>query len=41
MNWMSPYFLTEYVVATVDVKEQKSKLFLDKNQVEEHKYRLR
>ncbi len=31
----------EYVVATVDVKEQKLKLFLDKNQVEEYKYRLR
>jgi hypothetical protein len=28
----------EYVVATVDVKEQKLKLFLDKNQVEEYKY---
>jgi putative transposase len=31
----------EYVVATVDVKEQKLKLFLDKNQVEEYKYQLK
>jgi putative transposase len=31
----------EYVVATVDVAEQKLKLFLDKIQVEEHSYRLR
>jgi transposase InsO family protein len=31
----------EYVVATVDVKEQKLKLFLDRIQVEEYKYRLR
>jgi putative transposase len=31
----------EYVVATVDVKEQKLKLFLDTIQVEEYKYRLR
>lgn len=31
----------EYVVATVDVKEQKLKLFLDKIQVEEYKYQLR
>jgi hypothetical protein len=31
----------EYVVATIDVKEQKLKLFLDKIQVEEYKYRLR
>lgn len=31
----------EYVVATIDVKEQKLKLFLDKTQVEEYKYRLR
>jgi hypothetical protein len=29
----------KYVVATVEVKEQKLKLFLDKNQVEEYKYR--
>lgn len=31
----------EYVVATVDVKEQKLKLFLDSIQVEEYKYKLR
>lgn len=31
----------EYVVATVDVKEQKLKLFLDHIQVEEYKYKLR
>ena len=31
----------EYVVATIDVKEQKLRLFLDTIQVEEYKYRLR
>jgi len=31
----------EYVVATVDVKEQKLKLFLDTIQVDEYKYQLR
>ncbi len=31
----------EYVVATIDVKEQKLKLFLDKLEVEEYKYQLR
>ncbi len=31
----------EYVVATIDVKEQKLKLFLDTIQVEEYNYRLR
>jgi putative transposase len=31
----------EYVVATIDVKEQKLKLFLDAIQVEEYAYRLR
>ena len=30
----------EYVVATIDVKEQKLKLFLDKTQVEEFDYQL-
>ena len=30
----------EYVVATVDVKEQKLKIFLDTIQVEEYKYQL-
>lgn len=36
-----PETLYEYVVATVDVKEQKLKLFLDTIQVEEYKYQLR
>lgn len=31
----------EYVVATIDVKEQKLKLFLDTIQIEEIDYRLR
>ena len=31
----------EYVVATIDVKEQKLKLFLDTIQVEQYKYQLR
>ena len=31
----------EYIVATIDVKEQKLKLFLDTIQVEEYEYRLR
>jgi len=31
----------EYVVATIDVKEQKLKLFLDTMQVEQYKYQLR
>ena len=31
----------EYVVATIDVKEQKLKLYLDRIQVEEYKYQLR
>jgi putative transposase len=31
----------EYVVATIDVKEQKLKLHLEKTQVEEFNYRLR
>jgi len=31
----------EYVVATIDVKEQKLKLYLDKTQVEEYHYSLR
>lgn len=31
----------EYVVATIDVKEQKLKLYLDKTQVEEFDYKLR
>ena len=31
----------EYVVATIDVKEQKLKIYLEKTQVEEFNYRLR
>jgi len=36
-----PELKLEYVVATIDVKEQKLKLFLDKKQVEEFDYKLR
>ncbi len=36
-----PELKLEYVVATVDVKEQKMKLYLDKKQVEEFVYKLR
>jgi transposase InsO family protein len=36
-----PETTLEYVVATIDVKEQKLKLFLGKNQVEEFDYKLR
>ncbi len=36
-----PKVILEYVVATIDVKEQKLKLFLDKKQVEEFDYKLR
>lgn len=35
-----PELMYEYIVATVDVKEQKLKLFLDKTQVEEINYHL-
>ena len=35
-----PETIREYVVATIDVKEQKLKLFLDKTQVEEFDYKL-
>ncbi len=35
-----PELKCEYVVATIDVKEQKLKLFLDKTQVEEFDYQL-
>jgi putative transposase len=31
----------EYVVATIDVKEQKLKTYLEKTEVEEFDYRLR
>lgn len=37
---VAPELMYEYVVATIDVKEQKLKLFLDKIQVEELDYRL-
>jgi hypothetical protein len=36
-----PELKLEYVVATINVKEQKLKLFLDKTQVEEFDYKLR
>lgn len=36
-----PETMLEYVVATIDVKEQKLKLFLSKKQVEEFDYKLR
>ncbi|MCK4535560.1 MAG: DDE-type integrase/transposase/recombinase [Desulfuromonadales bacterium] len=36
-----PKTMLEYVVATIDVKEQKLKLFLDKIQVDEFDYKLR
>jgi len=36
-----PELKLEYVVATIDVKEQKLKLYLDKTQVEEIDYKLR
>jgi len=36
-----PEVMLEYMVATIDVKEQKLKLFLDKIQVEEFDYKSR
>ena len=36
-----PELKYEYVIATVNVKEQRLKLFLDKTQVEEYEYKLR
>lgn len=38
---VAPELQREYVVATIDVKEQKLKLFLDKTQVDEFDYQLR
>lgn len=38
---VAPELKGEYVVATIDVKEQKLKLFLDKIQVDEFDYQLR
>ncbi len=36
-----PELKLEYMVATIDVKEQKLKLYLDKKQVEEFDYKIR
>ncbi len=36
-----PELMYEYVVATIDVKDQKLQLFLGKSQVEEYNYKLR
>ena len=41
MFTVPPEVKLEYVVATIDVKEQKLKLFLDKTQVDEINYKLR
>ena len=38
---VAPELAFEYVVATIDVKEQKIKLFWDKTQVDEFNYKLR
>ena len=38
---ISPELQLEYVVAAINVKEQKLKLFLDKIQVDEFSYKLR
>ena len=38
---VTPELKLEYVVATINVKEQKMKLFLDKIQVDEFSYKLR
>lgn len=38
---VAPECKLEYLVATIDVKEQKMKIFLDKNQIEELDYKLR
>ena len=38
---VAPELVFEYVVATIDVKEQKIKLFWDKTQVDEFNYKLR
>ena len=37
----SPETMLEYVVATIDVKEQKLKLFLDNKQVTDFDYKHR
>ncbi|MBU2521159.1 MAG: IS481 family transposase, partial [Proteobacteria bacterium] len=38
---VTPELMYEYVVATIDVKDQKLQLFLGKSQVEEFDYNLR
>lgn len=38
---LSPNLQYGYVVATIDVKEQKLKIFLDQFQIEEFDYKLR
>ena len=38
---VAPELTLEYVVATIDVKEQKLKIFLDKTQVDEFNDSLR
>ena len=38
---VSPQVQHEYVAATIDVKEQRRKVFLDRTQVEEYAYKLR
>ncbi len=38
---VQPETMLEYVVATIDVKEQKLKLFMDKKQIDEFDYKLR
>ena len=38
---VAPELQYQYVVATIDVKEQKLKLFLDKSQIDEFNYKLR
>ena len=41
MNSIPSFILIDYMVATIDVKEQKLKIFLDKIQIEEFDYKLR
>ena len=36
-----PETMLEYVVATIDVKEQKLKLFMDNKRIKEFDYKLR
>jgi putative transposase len=38
---VSPELQLEYVVATINLKEQKLKLFLDKTKIDEFRYKLR